>query len=250
MFATAPTDGKPSADAPDSTGVSGVPAVIAIDGPAGAGKSTVSRELARRLGFVLLDTGALYRSLALLAHDEGIAWNDEVKLAERAARMHVVFEEAPEVPGTGQRVVVDGRDLTSAIRTTLVSDGASQVSALPAVREALLSVQRAVARRGRCVVEGRDIGTVVLPWAPVKFFLTASVEERARRRYLELLARGLPSDLQAVADEIRERDRRDRTRAIAPLRQADDALLVDTSSLGIDEVVARMERQARERLRL
>lgn len=229
--------------APSAPGPVTAPA-IAIDGPAGAGKSTVSRLLARRLGFFLLDTGAIYRALALLALREGIDVGDDARLGERAARMAVRFEEGEG----GQRVIVDGDDVSDAIRTAEISVGASRVSAHPAVRAALLELQRAIARQGGCVVEGRDIGTVVLPWAPLKFFVTASVAERARRRHAELLARGQASDLAVVEEEIRERDRRDETREVAPLRRADDAVLVDTSGLAIDEVLALMERVARERL--
>ena len=213
--------------------------VVAIDGPAGAGKSTVSRALAKKLGWFLLDTGALYRALALAAKDDRVAWDDEPALAARALRMAIVF--ADREPGGAQRVILDGRDVTDAIRAPEISAGASRVSALPSVRAALLELQRAIARRGRCVVEGRDIGTVVLPGARVKFFLTANPDERARRRHEELLARGQPSDLDATRREMIERDARDENRAAAPLRQADDALLLDTSGLTIDEVVDRMQ---------
>jgi cytidylate kinase len=220
------------------------PFVIAIDGPAGAGKSTVARGLALRLGFFLLDTGALYRALALAARDEGIDWADEERLAARAAALAVEFTDAAD----HQRVLLDGRDVTQAIRTPDISTGASRVSALPRVREALLELQRSIARRGRCVVEGRDIGTVVLPWAPLKFFLTASEEERARRRHVELLGRGQVSDLERTRAEMVERDRRDESRAAAPLRRADDALLLDTSSLSVEQALDRMEAEVRARL--
>jgi cytidylate kinase len=225
--------------------MSSSPVVVAIDGPAGAGKSTVARALARRLGFVLLDTGAIYRALALDAREAGVDWDDGQALAGRAAAIDVAFADAAD----GQTTLLGGRDVSKAIRTPEISDGASRVSAHPAVREALLEVQRRIARGGRCVVEGRDIGTVVLPWAPVKFFLTASPEERARRRHEELLARGQPSDLAATQEEMMARDARDESRAAAPLRQAEDALLVDTSGLTVEEVVGWMERVVRERLR-
>ena len=227
-------------------GVTGTSTVVAIDGPAGAGKSTAARLLAQRLGFFLLDTGAIYRSLALLARREGIDWSDGERLGERAARLVVRFHD-----GDGeQRVIVDEQDVSQAIRTPEISGGASRVSALPAVRAALLELQRTIARQGGCVVEGRDIGTVVLPWAPLKFFVTASVQERARRRHAELAARGQAADMAQVEAEIRERDHRDETREVAPLRRADDALLVDTSNMTIDQVVAHLEQVARAKLGL
>ncbi|HEX2571650.1 MAG TPA: (d)CMP kinase [Polyangia bacterium] len=220
--------------------------VIAIDGPAGAGKSTAARMLARRLGFLLLDTGAIYRSLALLADERGIAPDDAPALAALAASLDISFAPAPS--GEGQIVRLAGRDVSEVIRTPPISDIASQVSSLPEVRQALLALQRDLGKRGGYVVEGRDIGSVVLPWAPLKFFLTASPAERARRRHEELTARGVHSDLEATLAEIIERDRRDETRAVAPLIRAPDALLIDTSHLSLDEVVDRMESIARERL--
>ena len=228
-----------------------VPAVIAIDGPAGAGKSTAARTLARRIGFLLLDTGAIYRSLALVAREQGIAWNDARKLGELAATLDLCF--APPLDGAvdgAQRVLIGDRDVSDAIRTPEMSDGASQVSSHPEVRQSLLDVQRSIARKGHCVVEGRDIGSVVLPWAPLKFFLTASPEVRAQRRHEELEARGLVSDLESTLAEILARDHRDETRATAPLVRAADAVLLDTSSLSLDQVVDEMERAARLRLSL
>lgn len=218
--------------------------VIAIDGPAGAGKSTAAQRLARRLGFFLLDTGAIYRALALVARREGIAWDDGPRLGERAAGLALSFHDHPD----GQRVEVDGEDLSEAIRRPEISDGASRVSAHPEVRAALLSLQRRIALRGGCVAEGRDIGTVVLPWAPLKFFVTASIEERARRRRAELAGRGHGEvPLEQVVAELRERDHRDESRAVAPLRPAEDAIRLDTSPLSLDEVVALMEAEARRR---
>lgn len=219
--------------------------MIAIDGPAGAGKSSASKELARRLGLFLLDTGAIYRTLALQARERNVAWNDEPSLARLARALPIVFQ--PRAEG-GQAVLLDGRDVSEAIRASEISDGASRVSSLPEVRAALLDLQRSIADTGGCVVEGRDIGTVVLPWAPVKFFLTASPEERARRRHDELRERGEASDLTSTLAEILERDRRDRTRDVAPMRAAADAETLDSSTMSLDEVVARMESVARERL--
>lgn len=216
------------------------PLVIAIDGPAGAGKSTAARALARRLGFFLLDTGAIYRAVALVASRRQIAFADADALGRLAASLPIRFDEAGAV-------FVGDEDVSAAIRTPEMSQGASTVSAHPPVRAALLELQRALAARGRCVVEGRDIGTVVLPWAPLKIFLTASPQVRARRRYDELAGKGQTVDLQKTLAELLERDERDSTRATAPLRQADDAVLLDTSGLDETAVVDRMEALARAR---
>jgi CMP/dCMP kinase len=216
------------------------PYVIAIDGPAGAGKSTVARALARRLGFFLLDTGAIYRTVALAASRAGVAFSDADALGRIAEALAIRFDEAG-------RVFLGDEDVSTAIRTPEMSQGASTVSAHPPVRAALLGLQRKLAARGRCVVEGRDIGTVVLPWAPLKIFLTASPEVRARRRYDELVAKGQTVDLEKTLQEILVRDERDSTRATAPLKQADDAVLLDTSALDEPSVVERMEALARAR---
>jgi cytidylate kinase len=216
------------------------PIVIAIDGPAGAGKSTAARALARRLGFFLLDTGAIYRTVALEASRRGVAFSDARALGLIAEGLAIRFDEVG-------RVFLGDEDVSTAIRTPEMSQGASTVSAHPPVREALLGLQRKLAARGRCVVEGRDIGTVVLPWAPLKIFLTASPEVRARRRYDELIAKGQTVDLQKTLAEIIERDERDSTRATAPLKQAEDAVLLDTSDLDEPSVVDRMEALARSR---
>lgn len=220
----------------------GVAPVVAIDGPAGAGKSTVARALAERLGFSLLDTGAIYRTLALHASQAGVPLDDGARLGPAAERLAIAFD--------GPRVLLAGRDVSALIRTPEVSRDASTVSAHPQVRAALLGIQRRLAGLGRVVVEGRDIGTVVLPDAPMKFFLTARPEVRARRRYDELAARGAQVDFDRTLAEIIERDRRDEEREVAPLRKADDAELVDTSDLPLDRVIARMEAIARARLRL
>jgi CMP/dCMP kinase len=215
--------------------------VIAIDGPAGAGKSTVARRLAQRLGFFLLDTGAIYRAVALQASRQEVAFSDAPRLAEVARTLGIRFD-------AGGRVWLGDEDISTAIRTPEMSQGASTVSAHPEVRAALLDLQRKLASAGRCVVEGRDIGTVVLPWAPVKIFLTARDEVRARRRYDELVARGSTVDFAATLAELRERDHRDTTRAAAPLRQAEDAVLVDTSDLDLEAVVRTLEELSRQRL--
>jgi len=219
--------------------------IVAIDGPAGAGKSTVAHRLAADLGYRLLDTGALYRAVALVARDRGVAWDDEDALARIAGALDVTFR----IVDGRNRVIVAGRDVSSAIRTPAISSGASEVSALPAVRAALLDLQRAIGARGGVIAEGRDVGTVVFPEAEAKFFLTASATARASRRFRELRAGGAPADLAATRRDMDARDARDRERAVAPLAQAPDAIAVDSSSLTVEQVVARMRRVVRARER-
>jgi cytidylate kinase len=212
--------------------------IVAIDGPAGAGKSTVARAVAERLGFALVDTGAIYRCVALKAAQRHIAWTDEERLGELAVTLDIDFHFVDHV----NRVRLEGEDVTDAIRAPEMSRAASLVSSRPAVRAGLLELQRRLAREEPtgAVLEGRDIGTVVFPEAEAKIFLTASKETRARRRYEELRAKGTPTTYEAVlADQI-VRDREDETRPIAPLKPADDAVLVDTTGLPTDEVVARI----------
>lgn len=210
--------------------------VIAIDGPAGSGKSTVARRVAQALGIMLLDTGAIYRSLALRARELGVAWDDAGALAALCEGLELAFS----LEGERNRVLLDGRDVSDAIRTPEISLGASRVSALPEVRAALLDRQRRFAASGSLVAEGRDIGTVVFPSARPKVFLSASPEVRARRRHAELLAAGRAAELEAVLREQIARDAADEGRAAAPLRAAADAVTVDTSELEIEEVVARI----------
>jgi cytidylate kinase len=223
--------------------------IIAIDGPAGAGKSTAARTLAKKLGFVLLDTGALYRAVALAAKRREVSWSDEhgcSKVAQELTdseglRLEPNPTGPPETKGT--RVLLNEDDVSLAIRNPEIGMGASRVSAFPGVRDALLDLQRKLGRADVGVVaEGRDIGTVVFPSAPVKFFLTASIEVRAQRRLQELEAKGQTVDLQSVKREVERRDEQDSTREVAPLRQADDAILIDSTGRTIDEVVAQMER--------
>jgi cytidylate kinase len=217
--------------------------VVAIDGPAGAGKSTVAKKLAARLGYAFLDTGAIYRSVALVARRRGIDWSDAAGVAQVAAGLDIAFVPRGEVNG----VTVEGQDVTREIRTPEMSDGASKVSAHGPVRAALLGLQRRLAAGSSLVAEGRDTGTVVFPDAAAKFFLTASPEERARRRTQELLQAGRLADPAAVLKDIQERDHRDTNRAAAPLRRADDAVEIDSGGLTPDQVVEKMAEIVRAR---
>ena len=218
----------------DSRARKGEGLVIAIDGPSGAGKSTLAKRLARELDFTYLDTGAMYRALALKVLRRSIDLADDDRLAELVGTTEIDLKEE------GGRLVVllDGEDVASQIRTPEVSQMASKVSALRMVRARMLELQREVGRRGSVVAEGRDIGTVIFPDAAVKIFLDASIAERARRRWQELRASGRLVDLQETQREIEERDRRDSERDVAPLRQAEDALLIDSSAVSADEVAA------------
>lgn len=214
--------------------------IVAIDGPAGSGKTTVSRSVAEKLGYLVLDTGALYRTLALAVSRAGLAPGSAGlgpfchRLVERGAIL------LTPMPGGGVRVLLDGEDVSRAIRTPQMSDLASQVSVVPEVRAALLDLQRKIGEKGGVVVEGRDIGSVVFPDAEAKFFLTASVERRAERRFVELGSIENAPTLSSVLQQVVERDRRDSERAVAPLIQTRDATLMDSTNLGIDEVVARI----------
>ena len=212
--------------------------VIAIDGPAGVGKSTTSRELAKRLGYTLVDTGALYRGVALAARERGISWDDEESVVGLCSRIDLGFVSQDD--GTA-RLLLDGVDRGDDIRTPAMSAGASQVSAYPGVRRALLGIQRQLGAEGGVVLEGRDIGTVVFPDAEVKLFLTASAEERARRRAHDLEERGIAVDRAELLAQIRARDEADSTRAIAPLRPAEDAVILDSTSLDLEAVVRHVE---------
>jgi cytidylate kinase len=210
--------------------------IVTIDGPVAAGKTTVARELASRLGFTLLDTGAIYRSLALVARARGVSQDDEEGLAELARDLGVSFEWRD-----GQNhVFVDGVDVTVEIRLPEVSQAASIVSALPGVRQALLDRQRQLAAEGSVVAEGRDTGTVVFPDAEAKFFVTADDLVRAERRQRELLEKGGSDTLEEVLAALKERDLRDSTRAVAPLKPASDARIIDTTGRTIEEVLAEI----------
>jgi cytidylate kinase len=210
--------------------------VIAIDGPSGSGKSTLARLLANRLGYIYIDTGAMYRSLGWKAKQEGVDPADEAGLSALANRTKVAIEQDNNAP----RFFVDGLDVTGLIRTPEMGMMASAVSRSPAIRARLLTLQRELGKHGGVVMDGRDIGTVVFPDADIKFYLVASPAERGKRRYLELRAKGMDVDLAQITREIEVRDQQDSGREIAPLRQAEDALLVDSSALTIDEVLDRM----------
>jgi len=229
------------------------PFIVAVDGPAGAGKSTASRRLAARLGFALVDTGAIYRTVALAARRAGIAYHDDARLGALLPALEIRFAPpAAGDPAAGQRVLLGGEDVSQAIRTPPMSLGASAVSARPVVRAGLLDLQRRLAtapgNRG-AVLEGRDVGTVVFPDADAKFFLVASDEVRARRRFEELRTRGDSSSLEQVLDEQRRRDQDDSQRAVAPLTPAPDAVRIDTSGLTLDQVVERLAGEVEARLR-
>lgn len=216
---------------------------IAIDGPAGAGKSTIARRLAQTLGYAYLDSGAMYRCVALLASRAGVDPDDAESVVPLAEGARIAF-----APGEPQRVLLDGEDVTDAIRTKTISQWASRVSVHGGVRRAMVARQQALGASGAVVMEGRDIGTVVFPGADLKLFLTASDGERARRRADERRAKGESGvDPAQVLEEIRERDRRDCTRADSPLRQADDAIAVITDGREPDEIVAELAGWARAR---
>lgn len=214
---------------------------IAIDGPSGVGKSTTARRLAERLGYQYLDTGAMYRAVGVLARRSGIGVDDEAALAGLTGGLRFSF---PVVAGE-LRVLVDGEDLSAAIRTPEASMDASSVSRHPAVRRALVTLQRALGQDGGVVMEGRDIGTVVMPDAEVKVFLDADPRVRGQRRLEDLRAQGADADLDEVVRAIEERDHQDRTREDSPLRQAEDAIVLDTSRLPVDEVVDRLADRVR-----
>jgi cytidylate kinase len=211
--------------------------VLAMDGPSGSGKGTISRLTAERLGWRLLDSGALYRLVALSAARSGMALDDESGLAGLARDLDATFSVAAD---GGERIVLGGDDVSREIRTESCGNEASRVATISAVREALLNRQRAYRQPPGLVADGRDMGTVVFPDAEVKIFLTASAEERARRRHKQLMEKGIDVSLSRLFSEVAERDRRDQQRSVAPLKPAEDAVVVDTTGLEIPEVVERV----------
>lgn len=210
--------------------------IITLDGPGGAGKGTISRLLACRLGWHLLDSGAMYRVTALAATKSGVDFSDIAAVSKVASTLDVVFEPSD----SGVSVILAGEDVSAEIRTEACGELASRVATIGPVREALLGRQRAFQRMPGLVADGRDMGTVVFPAAELKIYLTASAEERARRRYKQLIGKGISVNLARLLEDIVERDQRDMTRELAPLKPAEDAVVVDTTALTIDEVVTKI----------
>ncbi|RHO82366.1 (d)CMP kinase [Clostridiaceae bacterium AF42-6] len=209
---------------------------VAIDGPAGAGKSTIAKRIARRLGYIYVDTGAMYRAMAyyLIQNQVDAADQEAIAAACQHADISICYQDGEQV------VLLNGENVNAYLRTEAVGNMASVSSAVPEVRKKLVELQQKLARETNVVMDGRDIGTVVLPDADVKVYLTASVETRAKRRFLELQEKGEPTDLAKIAADIEDRDYRDMHRDISPLRQAEDATLVDSSDMTIDQVVERI----------
>lgn len=221
------------------------PIVIAIDGPSGAGKSTVARGVAERLNYLYVDSGAMYRAVALCALEQGIPPDDAARVTACARPLQINLEKT----ATGIQVRVDGRDVTEAIRQPQVSQAASRVATIPAVRELLVAQQQRIGAAGGIVMEGRDIGTVVFPRGELKIFLTASSEVRAQRRYEQQREQGIESSLEKTRREVEERDQRDASRSVSPLRQAPDAVYLESTAMTADEVVDVIVRLAEKKVK-
>lgn len=216
------------------------PSIIAIDGPAASGKSTIGKRLADDLGYLFFDTGVMYRAVTWIALQRGLDVGDDEQMTRLAAETPIDVAPISKADGRACDVLVDGIDITWDVRRPEVDANVSVVSAFPGVRQALSQQQRRIGQRGRVVMVGRDIGTVVLPEADLKIYLVASAEERARRRYLEIIARGEPADQEEILSKVRERDRIDSTRAVAPLRPAQDAVIIDSDRLSADDVFTQV----------
>jgi cytidylate kinase len=211
--------------------------VIAVDGPSGAGKSTISKALSQRLGYLEIDTGAMYRAMAWLARESGLDLENEKAVLDFCLQAEIELL----LDNGRTRVLANDSDVTAVIRTPDISMLTSRISALKPVRDAMLLLQRKMGAKGGVVLDGRDIGTVVFPDAELKFFLSASADERGRRRFLELQAKGVPATLEETVKDVMQRDKQDMEREIAPLRQADDAILIDSTGRTVEQVVATME---------
>jgi cytidylate kinase len=218
-----------------------LPSTIAIDGPAASGKSTIGKRLAEHLGYLFFDTGVMYRAVTWIALQRGVDVRDESAVTRLAEETPIDVAPASKSDGRACDVIVEGRDITWETRRPEVDANVSIVSAYAGVRRALSQQQRRIGQRGRVVMVGRDIGTVVLPEADLKIYLDASAEERARRRFTEIIARGEKADFDEILSKVRERDRIDSTRAVAPLRPAEDAVILDSDKLNADEVFARVK---------
>jgi len=218
---------------------------IAIDGPSGAGKSTVARLLAKRLGYVYIDTGAMYRSVAFRVKEKSISLKDESALNQLASSLHIAFV----TEGEQTHVFCDGEDITSAIRTPEISRLASSISKQKGVRKALVQMQREMGKEGGVILEGRDIGTVVFPGADVKFYLDAESDERVRRRYDEMVEKGVKVDFKETEEELVQRDHNDMHRIHSPLKKADDALFIDSTHRSVEEVVEEMVRMVKAKVK-
>jgi len=225
---------------------------IAIDGPAGSGKSTVARRVAAMLGYLYLDSGAMYRAVALKALERKIPLEEDAQLVQLARETHIELN-APaadqEAAGLKNRVFLDGREVTTEIRAGAVAQAASRLATIAGVREVLVAEQQHAGEGGGVVMEGRDIGTVVFPWAELKIFLEASPETRAQRRWMEHREKGETFTVEQVLEEVRERDKRDRERKVSPLVRAEDAVLVDNTAMGIEETARLIVMLAKERAR-